>query len=281
VSDSYTKLFSSITESTIWGEPAGTRLVWITMLAKCNRNGEVYGAVPGIARLANVTMDECEQAIETLLAPDKWSRTPDFDGRRIIPIDGGWRILNHAKFDRLRSAIETEERDRERKREWDRQHRPSGHSRAKQSDDSPTKSDSSPSKSVPPPAPTVTKSKSVKTAPSAPVEITLPHWIDPKAWAGFVDMRKRERHPLTQRAAELVLKKLEHFLADGDKPNESLDQSTRNGWRDVYSTRRGGNHATSRQGRNLSAVERVQQAIDDRDDEQRHAIAGKAVPIDT
>lgn len=138
MTDTYTKLFSSITESTIWSEPAGTRLVWITLLAKCNRHGQVYGSVPGLARLANVTLDECVVALETFRAPDPWSRTPDNDGRRIEDIEGGWRLLNFAKFDRMRSEAEAAERERERKREWDRQHRPSGHARAAQSDDSPT-----------------------------------------------------------------------------------------------------------------------------------------------
>lgn len=150
MSDAYTKLFSSITESTIWSEPAGTRLVWITFLAKCNRHGEVFGSVPGIARLANVTLTDCEQALATLLGPDSYSRTPDNEGRRIEPIDGGWRILNHAKFDRQRSESEAAEREKERKREWDRQHRPSGYERAKKSELSPTQSDASPTESVPP-----------------------------------------------------------------------------------------------------------------------------------
>src|SRR5690606_4956052 len=118
-SDNYTKLFSSITESTIWGEPAGTRLVWITFLAKCNKHGEVFGSIPGFARLSNVTLEECEQAIATLLSPDKWSRTPDNEGRRIEPIVGGWRILNHSKFDAIRGA---EERAAY-KRRWDRENR--------------------------------------------------------------------------------------------------------------------------------------------------------------
>lgn len=188
MSDAYTKLFASITESTVWREPAGTRLVWITMLAKCNRRGEVYGSVPGLADLAKVSIEECVTALSTLLSPDPWSRTRDHEGRRIAEIDGGWCLLNHAKFDRLRSEIEAEERDRERKREWDRQHRPSGHARSKdsdQSDDSPTQSDTGPTKSVPPPAPAVTpearargRATSKAFAPSdartPPAVVTLP-----------------------------------------------------------------------------------------------------------
>lgn len=157
MSDTYTKLFSSITESTIWCEPAGTRLLWITFLAKCNRHGEVYGSIPGMARLANITLDECERGLAALLAPDPYSRTLDNEGRRIEPIDGGWRILNHAKFDRLRSAIEAEERERERKAKWDREHRGNRPNAAHRTPDvPPTTPDAPPTFSDAPPTPTVT-----------------------------------------------------------------------------------------------------------------------------
>lgn len=99
---SYTKLFSGITESTIWCEPAGTRLVWITLLAKCDLFGRFSGSLPGLARLANVTLEETAKAIETFLAPDPYSRTPDYEGRRIEAIDGGWRLLNHEKYREMR-----------------------------------------------------------------------------------------------------------------------------------------------------------------------------------
>jgi hypothetical protein len=63
VSDTYTKLFSSITESTVWGESYATRIVWVTMLAMADAKGAVYGSVPGLARRANVTLQEVEQAL--------------------------------------------------------------------------------------------------------------------------------------------------------------------------------------------------------------------------
>lgn len=143
MSDTYTKVFSSITESTVWGEPYATRVVWVTMLAMADAQGEVFGAVPGLARRANVTLEEVERALDAFLAPDPYSRTKEQDGRRIEEIDGGWRLINHAKYSAVRSA---EER-REAKRQWDRQNRPSGHARAKQSDESPKQSDGSPPKS--------------------------------------------------------------------------------------------------------------------------------------
>lgn len=147
MSESYTKLFSSITESTVWGEPYATRIVWVTFLAMTNARGCVYGSIPGVARRANVTMAEAEAAIAAFLAPDPHSRSKDSDGRRVEEIDGGWRLINHAKYAKIRDATERADT----KREWDRENRPSGHARQFKSDNSPTvrqqsdKSDESPS----------------------------------------------------------------------------------------------------------------------------------------
>jgi hypothetical protein len=106
MTDTYTKLFSSITASTIWLEPDGTRLTWITMLAMSDRNGCVYASVPGLADRAKVSRKAVEKALACFLAPDDDSRTKDYEGRRIEAIDGGWRLLNHAKFREMRSAEE-------------------------------------------------------------------------------------------------------------------------------------------------------------------------------
>jgi hypothetical protein len=72
-----------------------------------------------------------------------------------------------------------------------------------------------------------------------------PEYVQAESWSGFVDMRKRERHPLTVRAAELVLRELEKLRADGNDPNAVLDQSTRNGWRDVFPLKRNGKTSPS------------------------------------
>lgn len=109
---SYTKLDGGITESTIWQASDATRLVWITMLARADQNGYVSASMPGLAALARVPLDACIAAVEHLEAPDKWSRTKDFDGRRIAPADGGWVLLNHAKYRVLQNADERRERSR-------------------------------------------------------------------------------------------------------------------------------------------------------------------------
>ncbi len=114
MSMTFTKLFSSITESTIWTENSETRLVWITMLAMADSRGRVWASIPGLANRARVTIEHVESALEKFLGPDKYSRTPDNEGRRIEVIDGGWRLLNHAKY----RAIRDDEAIKESKRNY-------------------------------------------------------------------------------------------------------------------------------------------------------------------
>lgn len=94
MSRKYEKVFKSITESSIWSEPTCTRIVWITLLAKADRHGRFFGNSALLAHLANVTLDECENALKTLLSPDQYAVYTDNEGRRIEAIDNGWRFLN-------------------------------------------------------------------------------------------------------------------------------------------------------------------------------------------
>ena len=119
MTETFTKLFSSITESTIWQEPAETRIVWITMLAMADRNGHVHSSIPGLASRAKVPLEATEAALNRFMAPDKYSRTKDHEGRRIKEIDRGWLLLNHAKYREMRD----EESRREYNAEWMRRKR--------------------------------------------------------------------------------------------------------------------------------------------------------------
>ena len=94
----YTKLFQSIITSTIWMEDDKTRIVWITMLALADRYGEVTSTIPGLARLAGVSIEATNTAISAFLSPDKYSRTADDEGRRVEAIPSGWLIVNHGKY---------------------------------------------------------------------------------------------------------------------------------------------------------------------------------------
>jgi len=77
------------------------------MLAMTDECGVVGASIPGLAARAGVSVESCNAAIAKFLAPDPYSRTKAFEGRRIEEIDGGWRLLNHAKY---RDIMSTEER---------------------------------------------------------------------------------------------------------------------------------------------------------------------------
>lgn len=90
----FTKIFESLLDSTVWQESKETRLVWVTMLLMKNRLHVVEASVPGLAKRAGVTVQECEAALEIFKKRDPYSRTKDHDGRRIEDVPGGWKILN-------------------------------------------------------------------------------------------------------------------------------------------------------------------------------------------
>ena len=86
----------------------------------------------------------------------------------------------------------------------------------------------------------VSVSESV-TVPEKPLGFVLPKWIDSDAWAGFEEMRKKIRAPLTDRARAGIVKELQKICALGDNGAAILDQSTRNSWRGVFPLKENGN----------------------------------------
>lgn len=96
--DGFTKLFSTILTSSIWSEDDKTRILWITLLALADADGVVQAAIPGLAAMARMSLEDAERCIIKLESPDKYSRSEEFDGKRIEKIDGGWVILNYGKY---------------------------------------------------------------------------------------------------------------------------------------------------------------------------------------
>ncbi len=194
----FTKLFNTIVTSTIWQEDDKTRIVWITMLAISDPYGIVSASIPGLASVANVSVDETRNAVKNLLSPDPDSRTKDYEGRRIEEIDGGWRILNYVKYRKMLSEAERADY----KAKWIREKR-------RQMSTVSTKSDSNGQKS---------------TVPSASPSTSLSFWEELKRnplYEGVQIDRELERakqwckkknRRLTQRFFENWLKKSDKDL---------------------------------------------------------------------
>ena len=71
--------------------------------------GYVAAALPGLAKRAGVSIEKTQEAITKFEAPDKHSRSEEFEGRRISKVDGGWILLNHQKYRDLRNEEERRE----------------------------------------------------------------------------------------------------------------------------------------------------------------------------
>ena len=137
----FVKLDCGILNSTLWID-ADAREVFITALLMAEprcyddpiseiatreiaKTGFVappgwYGFVPaasvGILRTAGIDPEAGMNALERLASQDQDSRSHDYEGRRMIRVDGGFLILNYQKYrDRDYKAAERQRRYRLRK----------------------------------------------------------------------------------------------------------------------------------------------------------------------
>lgn len=80
--------------------------------------GFVQAAGEAIVRFSGVDAKEGLAALERLAGPDHGSRTPDFEGRRMVRVEGGFIILNFQKYrDRDYTAADRQARWRQRQKQ--------------------------------------------------------------------------------------------------------------------------------------------------------------------
>ena len=120
---SYCKISSSILASTIWLESIETKVLWITILVMKDQYGEVRASIPGLARMAGISVEGCREGLQILMSPDPDSSTKDDNGARLKPIEGGWLVINHEKHIKITSLEQKREKDairQQRKRDTDK-----------------------------------------------------------------------------------------------------------------------------------------------------------------
>jgi uncharacterized protein YdaU (DUF1376 family) len=64
--------------------------------------------------------------------------------------------------------------------------------------------------------------------------LVVPPWVPPEAWAGYVEMRRKGKKPMTDRAMRLKFGELNGFKEAGHDLTTILDKSTSNNWTDLY-----------------------------------------------
>lgn len=118
--NTWTPLWSSIIESSVWREPYHVRLLWLTMLAVKDSDHVVRSDSYKLSIKANLSEGEVLEALEILKAPDRRRISKqEFDGRRIEEVEEGWLILNGDKYRKMMSKLA----ERNRKSQWAKQDR--------------------------------------------------------------------------------------------------------------------------------------------------------------
>jgi hypothetical protein len=102
----FAKLYGDrLAQSSLLDCDVATRWVFLFLLSQADDKGRFRCAsVAGLARAAAVTLDQAEKAVRELEAPDPDSTTKDEEGRRIVRIDGGWRIVAYTKYREYKTA---------------------------------------------------------------------------------------------------------------------------------------------------------------------------------
>lgn len=115
----YTKLSSTIVNSTVWAESDRTLRIWIGLLALADARGQVVMSRFSLRKILEVSFDDLDAALEIFKSPDPHSRSTELEGRRIIEIDGGWQLVNYAAY----RCLDSEEHRRSKNAEYQRIHR--------------------------------------------------------------------------------------------------------------------------------------------------------------
>ena len=122
---SFAKLWSGITESSLWGGSKEARLLFVTLLAKADSTGFVEAAPSGLARLANLTRQEIDSALLELTSPDPESKSKVAEGKRVAIVPQGVCVVNYEDYRKRRDDEERREYMREYMREYRAKHEPS------------------------------------------------------------------------------------------------------------------------------------------------------------
>lgn len=109
----FAKLYSGITESSLWSGSKDTRILFITMLAKADSTCFVEASLSGLCRVANLTREEVESALSDLMSPDPDSKSDVLDGRRVVKVPKGFMIVNYEEYRNRRDEQERREYMRE------------------------------------------------------------------------------------------------------------------------------------------------------------------------
>jgi hypothetical protein len=95
----FSLLWSSLLRSSLWIE--GTKemkLLFLTLMMMKDAEGVVRSSFIGLVDAAKLTTEETKEALAALMAPDKNDSSKVMEGRRVVDVPGGWKVVNHEMY---------------------------------------------------------------------------------------------------------------------------------------------------------------------------------------
>jgi len=199
----------------------------------------------GIIRRSLTDPEAGMVALRSLGAPDPESRSKQFEGRRLIRVNGGYVVLNFMAYrDRDYGAADRMRRLRERRRaEKAAAVTQNGYAVTENAPPSqiaptqmPLEALESPAdeSAVLPPQKSPGTPATRQSAPATKGKFDLPDWLPQESWDDFEEMRQKIRAPLTDRARRNLVEELQRQKDAGGDPLKALQESITKAWRGVY-----------------------------------------------
>ena len=190
----YNKLFTKILDSSIWLAPDPHRLVWITLIAAMDEDGNAMFAGAGnLAARARVTRDQAEAAVASFEGPDPDSADPDNDGRRIERFPGGWHVLNAHKYRAMVTKAIIQAQTRERVAKYRAKAALTLGNAAVTHEQRNGNAAVTPSEAL-----SISEEKAPKTKTPRKREPPCPDGVTVATWADWLTLRKAKRAPVTE-----------------------------------------------------------------------------------
>lgn len=94
----FSKLDDALIQSSLMSEPPHVFKVFLTMVSLAKADHVARVSATFLAAVCYMSQEQIDDALQRLQDPDPRSRTEVDEGRRIKKIDGGYFIINHAKY---------------------------------------------------------------------------------------------------------------------------------------------------------------------------------------
>ena len=216
----YAKIFAQMYDGSLCTQGPWEALVTFQqMLVLADQDGNVDMTAEAISRRTTIPLEIIQRGIAELLKPDEKSRTPNEDGRRLVPLsegrDWGWLVVNYKLYRQLRREEDRREYHREYWHKRKTQH--TQHTQPNQ-----------------PIAYAEAEAEAEAKPKASPGGFEIPDWIPRDAWDGFIAMRKASKKAPTREAMVLAVAKLGKLKASGEDVRAVLEQSVLSGWSGLF-----------------------------------------------